>query len=363
MSDQATYNSASPAYIESVRHAVRDIFESVTVGRRLLSSEMHVLFRSLDADEELTSRIRDIIFQAVRYGDVEAALRGELEGVVDLKRAWPSRHAENLFEPTEAMLLRAPVFLRVNTLKTTPGLCAAALAAHNAELVHPTSPVLKVHKPFGLFRSAEFHNGWFEQQDINSQKVAAALDVRPGMRVFDACAGAGGKTLQLAALMQNKGRIVALDVSDDKLRQLQKRAARAGADIIEPRLITSTKTIKRLAASADRVLIDAPCSGTGVLRRNPDIPWHMSRALLDELLETQSDILRRNALTVKPGGLVVYATCSILDAEGIDQVRAFVHANPSFSIVSSTTYATGEDGGDGFYVAVLSRSATKSDDA
>lgn len=360
---------------DDVEHAIRDIYANVTANRHLLSAELHILFRSLDADEALTSRVRDVVFQAVRYGDVEAAIRGDLDGVVDVERAWPTQHDAGFFEPTAAMLLRAPVFLRINTLKTTVEKCVAALHAHNAEAVNIndaeplTSPVVRVHSPYGLFRSAEFHNGWFEQQDINSQKVSIALDVRPGMRVVDACAGAGGKTLHLAALMKNKGRIIALDVSEDKLRQLQTRAARAGADIVDPRLITSTKTVKRLAASADRVLIDAPCSGTGVLRRNPDIPWHMRPDLLQELRSTQAEILRRNALAVKPGGLVVYAVCSVLEQEGVAQVSAFLEGHPSFSLRSATTFATGDDGGDGFYIAVITRSAeaietvTRSDDA
>jgi len=339
---------------DDVAHAVRDVYENVTVHGHHLSSELHVLLRAIDADEDLTSRIRDILFQAIRYADVNAALRGDLDGVVDVKRAWPTLRAGGLVEPTTAMLLRAPVFLRVNTLKTTLEECATALHAHVAEPL--TDNVIQVHSPYGLFRTPEFHNGWFEQQDINSQRVSVALDVQPGMRVIDACAGAGGKTLHLAALMKNKGRIIALDVSEDKIRQLQRRAARTGADIIEPRLITSTKTIKRLAGSAHRVLIDAPCSGTGVLRRNPDIPWHLSSTMLGELLTTQADILRRNALSVKPGGLVVYATCSLLEQEGIGQVRSFIERNPTFSLVSSKEYETGENGGDGFYVAVLTRS-------
>lgn len=341
---------------DDVAHAVRDVYTNVTVHGHHLSSELHVLLRSLDADEALTSRVRDILFQAIRYADVDAALRGDLDGVVDLQRAWPTLQDVGLFKPTEAMLLRAPVFLRVNTLKTTLEECAAALHAHVAEPL--TDNVIQIHSPYGLFRTKEFHDGWFEQQDINSQRVSIALDVRPGMRVIDACAGAGGKTLHLAALMKNKGRIIALDVSEDKIRQLQRRAARTGADIIDPRLITSTKTVKRLASSADRVLIDAPCSGTGVLRRNPDIPWHLSSTMLSELLTVQADILRRNALAVKVGGLVVYATCSVLEQEGIGQVLAFLDRNPTFGLVSTTTYATGDNGGDGFYVAVLTRSAT-----
>lgn len=333
---------------------MRDVYANVTVHGHHLSSELHVLLRAINANEEQTSRVRDVLFQAIRYADIDAALRGDLDGVVDVQRAWPTLRNVGLFKPTEAMLLRAPVFLRVNTLKTTLEECAAALHAHVAEPL--TDDVIQVHSPYGLFRSTEFHNGWFEQQDINSQRVSVALDVRPGMRVIDACAGAGGKTLHLAALMKNKGRIIALDVTEDKIRQLQRRAARTGADIIDPRLITSTKTVKRLASSADRVLIDAPCSGTGVLRRNPDIPWHLSTTMLSELLTVQADILRRNALAVKPGGIVVYATCSVLEQEGIGQVRAFLERNPTFSLVSSTTYATGDNGGDGFYVAVITRS-------
>jgi 16S rRNA (cytosine967-C5)-methyltransferase len=129
---------------------------------------------------------------------------------------------------------------------------------------------LQVTSDAALFRTQAFADGCFEQQDAGSQLVAAALDVKPGMRVIDACAGAGGKTLHLAAMMQGKGRLLAMDVEEWKLENLKQRARRAGAHNVETRVITSSKTVKRLKESADRVLLDVPCSGLGVLKRNPD---------------------------------------------------------------------------------------------
>lgn len=169
-----------------------------------------------------------------------------------------------------------------------------------------------------------FKQGLFEVHDAASQMVAPLLEVAPGMRVIDGCAGAGGKTLHIAALMQNKGKILALDVHDWKLAELRKRAARAGVDIAETRTIESSKTIKRLAGHADRLLLDVPCSGPGVLRRNPDAKWKLSEKEIDRLAAEQQDLLIRYSNMVKPGGKLVYATCSILPSANEKQIQRFL---------------------------------------
>jgi 16S rRNA (cytosine967-C5)-methyltransferase len=172
----------------------------------------------------------------------------------------------------------AEVVLRVNTLKTTREKLKNQLAEDgiNTYVVKGYPDALILEERQNVFRHAAFKAGLFEVQDASSQLVAAALAVEPCMRVIDACAGAGGKALHLAALMENKGRILALDVEDWKLQQAKLRARRDGVSILEPKPIEGTKTIKRLKESADRLLLDVPCSGLGVLRRNPDTKWKLS---------------------------------------------------------------------------------------
>jgi 16S rRNA (cytosine967-C5)-methyltransferase len=197
----------------------------------------------------------------------------------------------------------------------------------------------------------------FEQQDAGSQKVAAALAVEPGMRVIDACAGAGGKTLHIAAAMQGKGRLIAMDVEQWKLENLKERARRAGAHNIETRVIEDSKTIKRLKESADRVLLDVPCSGLGVLKRNPDTKWKDTAERLAPLVKLQAEILESYSRMVKVGGILVYATCSILPMENRHQIDAFLAKNDRFRLIEDETISPADTGFDGFYLARLERIA------
>ena len=180
------------------------------------------------------------------------------------------------------------------------------------------------------------------------------------MKVVDACAGGGGKALHLAAMMRNKGKIHALDIHAWKLAELKKRAARAGADIIETREIEGSKTIKRLAAHADRLLLDVPCSGLGVLRRNPDSKWKLSAEEVDRLVALQAEILENYARMVKPGGKLVYATCSILPSENERQVQAFLARHGDVWQLEAELRRNPAQGGfDGFYAARLVQVSTK----
>lgn len=192
-------------------------------------------------------------------------------------------------------------------------------------------------------------------QDASSQKVAEVLNPKPGMRVIDACAGAGGKSLHIASLMENKGQVIALDIYGNKLKELKRRARRNGAHNIEPRVIDSTKVIKKLKASADKVLIDAPCSGLGVLRRNPDAKWKLQPEFLEKIKNTQQEILSSYSSMVKPGGQLVYATCSILPSENSEQVSTFLssEAGKDFSLVKEEKIYASKSGFDGFYIALL----------
>ena len=174
------------------------------------------------------------------------------------------------------------------------------------------------------------------------------------MRVIDACAGAGGKTLHLAALMKNKGRIIAMDTEQWKLDELQKRARRAGVSNMEAKVIESGKTIKRQANSADRLLLDVPCSGMGVLKRNPDAKWKLSLEFINKIRELQQHIIRDYCDMLKPGGLMVYSTCSILPSENEDQVQQFLSENKSFELLEERHIYPSE-GFDGFYMALIKK--------
>lgn len=250
----------------------------------------------------------------------------------------------------------APVFLRVNRLKTNAGNLMQSLTREGYRIEQVDDDTFRLVERANVFRSKAFSEGYFEVQDRNSQEVAKALKVESGHRVIDACAGAGGKTLHLASLMRDRGKVIALDVSLRKLEELKVRARRSGASCIETRLIESTKTIKRLAKTADRLLLDVPCSGLGVLRRNPDAKWHWTRQELDRLRALQSEILARYTPMVKPEGLIVYSTCSIVPSENRQQVDAFLKAAEGrFELVQDRTLWPEPNGGDGFYIAEIKR--------
>lgn len=256
-----------------------------------------------------------------------------------------------------ALNRQAEVILRTNTLKTTRENLQKQLRTENiiTEKVPNNPTALKLVERANVFRTEAFKNGLFEVQDASSQLVAPYLDVAPGMRVVDTCAGAGGKTLHLASLMQNKGQIIAMDIYESKLKKLKIRARRNGVHNIDNRVIDSTKPIKKLYGKADRVLIDAPCSGLGVLRRNPDSKWKLQPEFLDGIRKTQQEILQQYSKMVKPGGKLVYATCSVLPSENQNQVTQFLETNEDFSFVSDQKILASESSFDGFYMALLEK--------
>jgi 16S rRNA (cytosine967-C5)-methyltransferase len=174
------------------------------------------------------------------------------------------------------------------------------------------------------------------------------------MRIIDACAGGGGKTLHLSALMQNKGRIISMDITQWKLDELKKRARRATASNVEPRLIESSKTIKRLENTADRLLLDVPCSGLGVIKRNPDAKWKLDLDFIDRTKAIQKQILNDYSIMTKKGGYLVYSTCSILPSENREQVNQFLEKNKNFEFVKEKSILPSE-GFDGFYMALIKR--------
>lgn len=300
-------------------------------------------------------RLNQILSKAATLEETRAIR----ESIPDWLDALGAQELPEVWDETLAMLNRpARVVLRANRLKTDRHSLQKALETEQiiAEL-EGEGDALVLRQRKNVFQSNAFRQGLFEVQDFSSQQVAPLLAPRPGMRVVDACAGAGGKTLHLAAMMENKGSLIALDTLDWKLEALRTRARRAGASNIEARVIESSKTIKRLHDSADRLLLDVPCSGLGVLRRNPDSKWKLSAAQIDDLRKTQQEILRQYSPVLKPGGRMVYATCSILPSENQDQVVAFLgsEAGRNFSLIEEHRILPQDKGFDGFYMALMEK--------
>jgi 16S rRNA (cytosine967-C5)-methyltransferase len=257
-----------------------------------------------------------------------------------------------------ALMEPASLDLRVNLLKGTREEAIAALAREGVTAT-PTP-----HSPWGLriegrrqiTTGAAFRAGLVEIQDEGSQLVAALVDARPGSRVADMCAGAGGKTLAMAMTMQNRGQIVACDVSAARLDGAVRRLRRAGVHNVERHLLEAgDKWIKRRAGSFDRVLVDAPCTGIGTWRRNPDARLRLTEADIAELLPKQAAILDQAASLVRIGGRLVYATCSLLAEENEGQVIAFLSRRAAFAQVDTLSLTPARHGTDGFFAAVLER--------
>jgi 16S rRNA (cytosine967-C5)-methyltransferase len=281
----------------------------------------------------------------------------------------------------EATLIPPPLDLRVNPIKATRD---AMLRELNRMGLHPQPTPLSPHglrlqERLSLARLPGLKTGDIEIQDEGSQLVALLVDAKPKERVVDFCAGAGGKTLAIAAQMQNRGYIVACDVNETRLKRCAERLRRAGLHNVETRLLSSEtdRWIKRHKAGFDRVLVDAPCSGTGTWRRNPDARWRAPELGLQGLVTLQARILASAARLVKPGGRLVYATCSALCEENEDQVTAFLAANPAFHLVplreaaphlagvtqsDHLSLTPARHGTDGFFAAILQREALPATD-
>jgi 16S rRNA (cytosine967-C5)-methyltransferase len=294
---------------------------------------------------------------------------------------WLLPHLKARFGPTlstemAAMGQPATLDLRVNLLKGTRAQAQTALAAEGWEAkATPISPWgLRIEGRRPVTDGPAFQSGLVEIQDEGSQLVAALVGAAPGMRVADWCAGAGGKTLALAATMRNKGQIVACDVSAPRLDGAVRRLRRAGVHNVERHLVEAgDKWLKRRAGGFDRVLVDAPCTGTGTWRRNPDARLRLKPSDLAELLPKQGNILDTAQTLVRKGGRLVYATCSVLEEENEGQVRGFLQRHPEFAVVPLAdawpfetpapvsgdflSLTPARHGTDGFFTAVLERAA------
>jgi 16S rRNA (cytosine967-C5)-methyltransferase len=321
-----------------------------------------------------------------RLGDAPAAVRGDYPDWLDssLERAFGEARAEE----GAALARRAPVDLRANRLKGDPERVLKALGPFGAEPSGVLADALRIPAPEAADRAApvesepEFAKGWFEVQDLGSQIAAAAAGEVKGRQVLDLCAGGGGKTLALAAAMGSSGQIYAYDRDSKRLSEVVTRGQRAGVRNLQVRSPKRPGPLEDLAGRMDLVFVDAPCTGSGVWRRHPDAKWRLTREQLDRRLAEQKEVLAEARRMTRPGGRIVYVTCSLLAEEDEDQVEGFLAEAKDFKAISAldavaaSGLATAEGlaqlrqrltpagfllltprsgGADGFFVAVLER--------
>lgn len=343
--------------------------------------------------------VRELVYEAIRrFGEPPASGRAAMVALAGTDPAIGamfdgSAHAPQAIDPSEpravearvpswlgreltesgldpadifSLIDRAPLDLRVNRLRTSTVELVGQFA--EARLVDGAPDALRLPTGTMVDQMPAWQDGLVEIQDVGSQMVTAAARAQPGMQVIDLCAGAGGKALALAAAMDNRGVVLASDVDRARLSRLAPRAERAGATIIETRLLDGEREAAALEDWADRadvVLIDAPCSGTGTWRRNPEARWRLSPPRIARLTATQSRLLDLSATLVRPGGALVYIVCSLLDAEGAGQVDRFLanHAGWTAEVPIAQGRPRGagkrltpaHDATDGFFVARLIR--------
>jgi 16S rRNA (cytosine967-C5)-methyltransferase len=299
-------------------------------------------YKGLSA-EEITAREPELAAQPRAVRESVPDWLDEL-GAAELGTAWDAELA--------ALNRRAPVYLRVNTLRTTLLEVIAWLAGEGVEVAEvPGLPDALVLPPGKSLPKPLRLDGRVEIQDAGSQMIAPLMDAQPGMCVIDACSGAGGKALHLAALMRGEGRIYAMDVDAGKITELARRAKRAAANCIRPRVISETMT-GDFAGKADCLLIDAPCSGLGTLKRQPDLKWRLKPTQLDRVRALQKQLLADYSVMLKPGGRLVYATCSILPSENRAAVDSLLERGVC-ELLEQLPLSPATTGFDGFYAAVL----------
>lgn len=301
--------------------------------------------REIDLAQQL-AEIPNNIATRTSFADWFADLAQE-----ELGKAWE--------DIAQALNTPADVVLRTNTLKGDKETVRAALAEEGIEALEmPDFPLaLRLTGRPKLTAQQSFALGLYEVQDAGSQTIAPFLQAQPGECVVDACAGAGGKTLQLAAEMQNNGLLIAMDVEPYKLKELDKRATRNGATCITTSLIVNNQSIKAYHEMADRLLLDVPCSGSGVIKRDVDTKWKLQPEHLERNIGIQRDILLRYTAMLKPGGTLVYATCSIFKSENEAQIAWFLEQNTDFVLEAEQRLNPSKDN-DGFYMARLRKSTS-----
>ncbi|ANY20465.1 Ribosomal RNA small subunit methyltransferase B [Tsuneonella dongtanensis] len=345
------------------RRAVRDLaFAAIRACGPVPSSGRAAMLRLADIDEAIASLFDGSVHGPAAISQGEPVADGGIAAhwLVD---ALATSGVEG--EEADALLDRAPLDIRVNTLKSDRE--TIALPEETARTHAPQGLRLRHGTPVEQWDA--FRDGLIEIQDTGSQLACLAVAAAPGETVIDLCAGAGGKTLALAAAMENRGTLLACDTDRPRLSRLAPRAERAGAGMIETRLLNPQRELDALAdcvGRADTVVVDAPCSGTGTWRRNPEARWRLTPDRLERYALTQQRLLDIAAALVRPGGRIVYVTCSLLDAEGSDRIDQFLADHPEWS-ADAVDLPLGRvrgkgwrlspfhDGTDGFFIASLSR--------
>ena len=335
------------------RRAVRDLVFAVirSLGERPVSGRAAVIGHARAHDPQLLA-----LFGAAGHAP-PPLVHGEPASAPGLAPQWlhqllAQRFGADTDRQIAALLGRAPLDVRVNALKTT---AAAVLADHpDWHALPSTAHGLRLPAGTNVDALPDYQAGLIEVQDEGSQMAAAAVAVRPGERVVDLCAGAGGKTLALAADLMGQGQLIACDTDRGRLSQLAPRASRAGAAGIDTRLLNpggESGALADLMGACDAVLIDAPCSGSGTWRRNPESRWRLTRERLERLAATQAMLIRLGSSLLKPGGRLVYIVCSLLPAEGEAQLAD----TPGMAAWRTRVLTPADDGCDGFFIAQSSR--------
>ena len=338
------------------RRAVRElVYRAIRSFGELPVSARSAFGRLADHDPDLAP-----LFDGSPYGPA-ALEKGEVRDEPAPMPAWLGRMIPEIEHA--ALLERAPLDLRANRLRTTREALLAIWP--DATAIPDTDEGLRFIENFSVESSEEWRGGLVEVQDAGSQMIVAACGAAPGMTVVDLCAGGGGKTLALASAMAGEGRLIAADTDKRRLSQLPQRAERAGASV-EVQLLDGgheAENLGNLAGLADVVLVDAPCSGSGTLRRNPEARWRLQPGRLDSLVQLQRHVLDLAVPLVKPGGAIVYAVCSLISREGAGQVDAFLSRHAGWT--TQSPFGTGRPDGlgrkltpahdatDGFFVARL----------
>ena len=344
------------------RRAIRElVYRAIRACGPIPRTGRAAMLRLVDLDPDLAELFDSSNYGPPRIGRNEMAAEG---GIAPQWLADKLIASELSDEEAEAMLGRAPLDLRVNSLKAERADITLPVAAE--ELALPQA--LRLPSGTQIEQWEAYREGLIEVQDAGSQIGSMAVQAKPGETVIDLCAGAGGKTLALAAAMANEGELIAADTDRGRLQRLPDRAERAGANVSHAILMNPGHELEALGewiGKADAVLVDAPCSGTGTWRRNPEGRWRLNQKELDRVVDLQERLLEIAAQLVRPGGRLVYVTCSVLDVEGANQIARFLAANPEFTPnslelplgsprKSGTRLTPFKDGTDGFFIASLS---------
>lgn len=342
------------------------------ISRNLLRYQYIVEQIGLAGDKK--SKIKDLIALSLYFNDtykdkleIEQGLKDEIDSISSLPDHLKHSHQEWVFntlkedwgdEATSILSSLdepAPVYIRLNPLKATIEQLQKELEKLKIDYqLHPeVKNAIEIKSKNQLRHTKAFNSGFFEFQDIGSQYIINQCDIQPEQTVIDFCAGKGGKTLQLAALMSENGKLIASDIDNSRLEHLERRAKRAGITMLD--IIPNEELLDMQDVSADVVFIDAPCSGTGTLRRQADIKFRLKESDVEELIQTQSQILEQAHTLLHPNGRLIYATCSILKSENEQQIQQFLKKHSAFKLITEEYILPNQLNSDSFYMAILER--------